>query len=164
MLVQKSQDIPATKFQVTFHLLKHCKQLNVLSFYCILTCFCAVHFCAVQFLLLYTCVPIVVSKFSAALLANKVLTWFTWFSTGLEWSVFSLTWPRWRIFWMTMRMEAGSALWRVVFAFKSFRNCRLWVAQPLQFSVSPAGCTRALISYKPHWCTLFTNTYLVQGA
>lgn len=41
---------------------------------------------------------------------------------------------------MTMRMEAGSALWRVVLLFRSLKNCRLSVAQPLQFSVSPAGC------------------------
>lgn len=37
-----------------------------------------------QFLLLYTCVLIVVSTFSAALLANKVLTWFSWFKSFLS--------------------------------------------------------------------------------
>ncbi len=50
-----------------------------------------------------------------------------------------LTWPRCRIFWTTMRTEAGSALWSVVLVFRSLKNCRLWVAQPLQFSVSPVG-------------------------
>ena len=57
-----------------------------------------------------------------------------------------------------MRMAAGSALGRVVLDFSSFKYCRLSVAQPLQFSVRPAGGERAeindwlLVIKSQYWC------------
>lgn len=58
-----------------------------------------------------------------------------------------------------MRMEAGSALWRVVLVFRSFRYCRLWVAQPLQFSVRPTARKGATIIHKSHHtCVVYITT------
>lgn len=65
-------------------------------------------------------------------------------------NVFILTRPMCMIFWMIIRMEAGSALWRVVLDFRSFKNLTLWAAQPLQLSVSPTGWIRAEITHQPN--------------
>lgn len=95
---------------------------------------------------------IILSTFILKMFCKTARTKSVMHNISAEILLFPLTWPRCRIFCTISRTEAGSALCRVFLDFSSFRYCRLWVAQPLQFSVRPAGHQSAKTHRQQYFC------------